>query len=83
MDVMERVKEETITVDSNTGDHDKFQHYFRKADIEANLFEGKPMRALCGKVVAQQVDPFGRTICAECQEIMDTVVGRNLPNGGV
>lgn len=72
------VVEEKKIVTTNDGDHDRFQHYFRKADIEKNLFEGTPMKALCGKVVAQQVDPKGRTICPECQDWMDNVVGSNL-----
>lgn len=75
-------KEDLKTNFSDTGDHDRFQHYFYKKDINENLLTGKPMRALCGKVVAQQVDPKGRTVCPECQEMMDTVVGSNLPNGG-
>lgn len=61
------------------GDHDRFQHYFRRDDVTRNLLTGEPMTALCGKVVTQQVDPKGRTVCAECQRLMDEVVGSNLP----
>lgn len=39
------------------------------------------MRALCGKVVKQQVDPKGRTICDECVWAMENIVGSNLPEG--
>lgn len=79
-DLLERPKEDVKV--TNDGDHDRFQHYFHKKDIERNIFEGVPMRALCGKVVAQQVDPQGRTICSECQDIYDNVVGSNRTSGG-
>lgn len=66
---------------SDNGDHDRFQHYFSKKDIGANILMGTPMTALCGKVLKRQVDPKGRSICQTCQELMDTVVGSNLPEG--
>ena len=78
-DLLEKPKEAIKT--TNDGDHDRFQHYFYKADINENLMSGKPMRALCGKIVKQQVDPYGRTICQECQRQMDEVVGSNRPEG--
>lgn len=58
-------------VHTNDGDHDKFQHYFAKTAIDENLMSGKPMRALCGKVVEQQVDPLGRTVCPTCKNIFE------------
>lgn len=61
----------TIAVDTTNGDHDKFQHYFHKKAISDNLFTGKPMKALCGRIVAKQTDPKGRTICQECKDILD------------
>lgn len=64
---------------TDKGDHDKFQHYFRKTAIDKNLSEGTPMMALCGKVVKQQADPNNKTICPTCQDIYDNVVGSNLP----
>jgi len=72
-DVMEKV-DEKIAV-TNDGDHDRFQHYFSKKSISDNLFEGKPMTALCGKVVKSQVDPAGRTICDTCKEVLDKMFG--------
>lgn len=53
------------------GDHDRFKHYFPNDQIDANLLAGVPMMALCGKVVEQQVDPAGRTICQTCRGIHD------------
>lgn len=63
----------TINV-SNDGDHDKFQHYFLKKDISENLLTGKPMKALCGKIVSQQVDPKGRTVCPDCKYVYDNFI---------
>ena len=60
---------------SKDGDHDKFQHYFRKAHIDANLMTGKPMTALCGRIVKEQVDPKGRTICPVCKQIINEAFG--------
>jgi phosphomannomutase len=68
-DILEKTEEKIVT--TNDGDHDRFQHYFKKADIEANILEGKPMKALCGKIVQQQVDPKGRTVCHRCNEIYE------------
>lgn len=79
-DVLEKV-DENLKV-TNNGDHDKFQHYFRREAISKNLLEGTPMTALCGKTVKSQVDPKGLTVCPECQRWMDEIVGSNLPNRG-
>lgn len=63
---------------TNDGNHDRFQHYFRKSEIDENLMTGKEMTALCGKKVKSQIDPKGLTICHQCQTLMDEVVGSNL-----
>lgn len=67
------IKEDEKIAVTDDGDHDKFQHYFPKWAIDANLLEGKPMKAMCGKIVKSQVDPKGRTICQTCQEIYDAL----------
>lgn len=67
--VLEKTDEKTVP--TNDGDHDRFQHYFSKKAIDENLMTGKPMKALCGKIVDQQVDPQGRTICQRCVEIYE------------
>lgn len=64
--------EEKVTI-SKDGDHDRFQHYFKKKDISDNLLEGKPMTALCGKTVTQQVDPAGRTVCTTCKAVVESL----------
>jgi len=71
----------TTPARTDDGDHDRFQHYFFKEDIDRNMFEGTPMTACCGKVVVKQVDPKGRTVCPACAEFMENIVGRNKPPG--
>ena len=68
-DVLEKTDEKVTT--TNDGDHDKFQHYFPTWELEQNILNGTPMKAVCGKIVKQQVDPLGRTICQECQAVYD------------
>jgi len=69
---MSDILEKTHTKKSRTdGDHDKFQHYFRKSAIDENLMTGKPMVALCGKIVARQSDPHGRTVCQQCKDELE------------
>jgi hypothetical protein len=68
VDLLEDVKQDTVTIDTENGDHDKFQHYCSKKAISDNLFYGTPMQALCGKIIRQQVDPLGRTVCPTCVE---------------
>lgn len=70
---MSDVLEQEKVITTNDGDHDKFQHYFSKKAIDENLMTGKPMTAVCGKVVANQVDPLGRTVCHKCKEIYDSM----------
>lgn len=77
---MSDILEDTRVNKSHTddGDHDKFQHYFWKSAIEANLLTGKPMVALCGKIVSRQVDPKGRTVCQKCEDELEKVVSRPI-----
>lgn len=67
--------EQKVVVNVNDeGDHDRFQHYFQKKDLDANIFHGTPMTALCGKVLYRQVDPKGRPICDTCKYLYENVV---------
>jgi hypothetical protein len=78
-ETLERTGVDEQVVTTTDGDHDKFQHYFLKVAIDANLLEGRPMTALCGKVVTSQADPLGRTVCESCKQLFDRVVGMNMP----
>jgi hypothetical protein len=61
-------------------DPDKVQHYFRKEEFDANLFEGTPMVALCGYVkTTPPKDIVGLDVCEKCLYIFENVVGTNLP----
>lgn len=71
-DTLEKDKTDIRVTDD--GDHDRFQHYFAKKAIDENLMTGKPMRAICGKLVVNQVDPEGRTICSICKDIFENVM---------
>ena len=51
------------------GDHDRFAHYVRKADIVRANVEGVPVVALCGKKWIPTRDPSGYPVCPTCKEI--------------
>jgi hypothetical protein len=61
-------------------DPSKVKHYFRKDQFDDNLFNGSPMVALCGYVkVGPPKDISNLPVCQECAELMENVVGSNLP----
>lgn len=73
---LEREKvEETTTVDSNSGDHDRFSHFFKKADVDNAVFTGKPAKALCGKLDVPIRPTAGVPVCPTCREIYDLMKG--------
>ena len=51
------------------GDHERFAHYVRKADIVRSNVEGVPVEALCGKRWIPNRDPDRYPICPTCKEI--------------
>ncbi len=54
---------------TDEGDHDRFAHYARKADITRATIEGTPVVAICGKVWVPSRDPSKYPICKTCTEI--------------
>lgn len=62
----------TLT-DGDEGDHDRFAHYVRNADIVRANVEGVPVRALCGKVWIPHRDPERYPVCPTCKEIYETL----------
>lgn len=54
---------------TDDGDHDRFAHYARKADITRAAVEGTPVVAICGKVWVPSRDPSKYPICKTCAEI--------------
>lgn len=63
---------ETSTDD---GDHDRYAHYIRKSDWDRAYIQGKPVRALCGKIWVPSRDPDRYPICPTCKEIRGLVLG--------
>ena len=51
------------------GDHDRFSHYARKADIVKSTVTGRPIVALCGKVWVPDRNPDRFPVCPRCKEI--------------
>ena len=78
-DLLERTDEKVDLKVTDNGDHDKYKHYIYKEGLGANILEGAPLRTLCGRTIGQQVDPNGRTLCPECEDMMENVVGMNRP----
>jgi hypothetical protein len=58
------------------GDHDRFAHYVRKADIVRSNVQGVPVMALCGKVWIPNRDPSRYPVCPTCKEIRQRLIGR-------
>lgn len=55
-------------VDTDDGDHDRFAHYCRKADVARAYVTGEAIEALCGKKWVPTRDPSRYPICPTCVE---------------
>ena len=62
-------EEEVTNPVTDDGDHDRFAHYARKADVTRAAVEGTPVVAICGKVWVPTRDPSKYPICKICAEI--------------
>jgi len=51
------------------GDHDRFAHFARRADIVKSAVTGRPIVALCGKVWVPGRNPDRYPVCSTCREI--------------
>ncbi|MCJ7672290.1 MAG: DUF3039 domain-containing protein [Acidimicrobiia bacterium] len=56
------------TIDTDSGDHDRFAHYCKKDDIMRALVTGEAITALCGKKWVPTRDPERFPICPTCVE---------------
>lgn len=65
---VEKPVESPDAVDTDHGDHDRFAHYCRKADITRALVTGEAIVALCGKKWVPSRDPSRYPICPTCVE---------------
>lgn len=70
-DVLERPDTRAEATDS--GDHERMSHYFRRADIEAAYFDGAEVTALCGKKDVPTRDFTKFPICKTCQEALNAI----------
>jgi Protein of unknown function (DUF3039) len=71
------ITEEAVTDPvADDGDHDRFAHYARKADITRAAVEGTPVVAICGKVWVPSRDPSKYPICKTCAEIKSRLDAR-------
>lgn len=62
-------------ISDGEGDHDRFAHYVRKADIVRSNVEGVPVVALCGKKWIPNRDPERYPVCPTCKEIKARLTG--------
>jgi hypothetical protein len=53
---------------TDDGDHDRFAHYAKKADIARAYVTGEAIVALCGKKWVPSRDPKRYPICPTCAE---------------
>ena len=57
--------------DTDDGDHDRFSHYCKKADIVRAHVTGEAITALCGKKWVPTRDPSRFPVCPTCKELKD------------
>ena len=67
-DISQETKSETLL---DEGDHDRFSHYARKADIVKSAVTGKPIVALCGKVWVPDRNPDRFPLCPKCKDLYE------------
>ena len=71
MESTEVAKEVEGEIFLDEGDHDRFSHYARKADIVESAVTGKPIVALCGKVWVPDRNPDRFPLCPKCKELFE------------
>jgi hypothetical protein len=64
-------KVEERTAPAEPGDHDRFSHYVHKSVMADAYIEGKPIKAVCGKVWVPTRDGSKFPICQDCKRIYD------------
>ncbi|TMK63921.1 MAG: DUF3039 domain-containing protein [Actinobacteria bacterium] len=61
--------ESPAPIDTEGGDHDRFAHYCRKADVARAYVTGEAIVALCGKKWVPSRDPSRYPVCPTCREL--------------
>ncbi|HJL91791.1 MAG TPA: DUF3039 domain-containing protein [Acidimicrobiales bacterium] len=67
-EAIQEVESETLL---DEGDHDRFSHYARKADIVESAVTGRPIVALCGKVWVPDRNPDRFPLCPRCKDLYE------------
>ena len=60
--------EERVPLDTDGGDHDRFAHYAKAADVSRAYVTGEAIVALCGKKWVPSRDPSRYPVCPTCKE---------------
>ena len=60
---------EVVEPELDDGDHDRFAHYVRKADLMKAYVDGEAIVALCGKKWVPTRDPERYPVCPTCKEL--------------
>lgn len=71
MESTEATQEVESEILLDEGDHDRFSHYARKADIVESAVTGKPIVALCGKVWVPDRNPDRFPLCPRCKDLYE------------
>ena len=69
--VLERELDTTPRTQDSDGDHDRFAHYCKKADITRAHVTGEAIIALCGKKWVPTRDPSRYPVCPTCKELKE------------
>jgi hypothetical protein len=67
------IEEETRTVPTDEGDHERFSHYVPKDKLMEAMINGTPVIALCGKVWVPTRDPEKFPVCPDCKDIWESL----------
>jgi hypothetical protein len=67
----EAIQEVESEILLDEGDHDRFSHYARKADIVESAVTGRPIVALCGKVWVPDRNPDRFPLCPRCKDLYE------------
>lgn len=73
LSVLERTDTAPTVAPTDDGDHDRFSHYVKKADLGAYYMSEIIPTALCGKKWAPGHDPKRYPICPTCKEIYEGI----------
>ncbi|WP_104107643.1 DUF3039 domain-containing protein [Nocardioides sp. 616] len=65
--------EDTRTVPTDEGDHERFSHYVPKDKLTEAMVMGTPVIALCGKVWVPSRSGEKFPVCPECKEIWESL----------